>query len=45
MEDEDRVKLHIKFRNNIAVAELEETQQRLASVVEIIQAKNPSLIH
>ena len=44
LEDEDRVKLHIKYRHRLAKVEYQEMEARLMQVCKMIEDKNPSLV-
>jgi hypothetical protein len=44
VEDEEKVKQHIKYRHRLAQIEFEEIQHKLSQVCEMIQDKNESLV-
>ena len=44
VEQEDRVKLHIKYRHKVAKLEYHNMVNKLAQVCKVIEEKNPSLI-
>lgn len=44
LETDERIKMHIKYRNKLAKIEFDEMQARLKNVCAMIQEKNPSLV-
>jgi hypothetical protein len=44
LETDDKIKMHIKYRNKLAKIEFDEMNARLQNVCAIIQEKNPSLV-
>lgn len=44
VEDEERIKQHIKFRHRFARVLYDEMEARLAQVCKLIEERNPSLI-